>query len=322
MQEPTENNSSTNPYRTVGLVLSLSLHFLVLGLLGLSCLTRKEPPPPPLIDVELLESLGGGDLQGPQTPEPPRPEPPRPEPPKPEPPRPEPPKPEPPKPEPPKPEPPKPEPPKPEPPKPEPPKPEPPKPEPPKVEKPKAESPKPKKPEKPKTPSLEERLREAKVTPPKNQPSAPKPKDSLDKQLQERLQRSTDTLSRSTISAPSRSSGNPNPGLRGAQLNAYETYLVSCLQPPMQPLWDQLGPEGLSNVPRPVRVTLTISPSGKVLDGTIRTPSDSALMNSAAKTLLQKMLGMSLPPFSKVGLPTQGSLQFEVDLNYSRGNTR
>ncbi|MGN0867060.1 MAG: TonB C-terminal domain-containing protein [Oligosphaeraceae bacterium] len=292
MQEKTEHNSPTNPYRRVCYVLSWSAHLLFLGLLGLSCLTLKEPPPPPLVEVELLESFGGEAPQGPQTPEP-----------------------EPPKPEPPKPEPPKPEPPKPEPPKPEPPKPKKPEPEPPKPKKPEPEPPKPKKPE-PKKPSLEERLKEAKVTPPKSQPQTPRQKDSLDKQVRERLQRSEGALSRSSVSAPSRSKGNPNPGLRGAQLDAYQNYIVLCLQPAMQPLWDQLGPEGLRSKPQAVQVTLTISPNGKVLSGTISGSSDSAAMNSAAKALLQKMQGMSLAPFSQAGLPTQGSLQFVVNLEY------
>ena len=285
MQEAPGQRQPQNPYRSVGIVVSLCLHLLLLGLFGLSCLTRKPPQPPLPIDVEFLELPGGGAAPAPQAPQPePQPEPPQPEPPKPEPePQPEPPKPK------------KPEPPKPK------------KPEPPK-------------PAKPKKPTLEERLRNAQTAKPEKPKAPQKSTKELERQLQERMRRSESNLTRPSVSAPS--GGNPNPGLRGAQLNAYQNYLVSCLQPAMQPLWEELGPEALRNAPRPVQVTVTITPEGRLLLGVVSRPSDVDAMNRAAQALLQRMQGMQLPPLSRTGLPTQGSLKFVVNLEYRLQTSR
>ena len=291
MQEAPGQRQPQNPYRSVGIVVSLCLHLLLLGLFGLSCLTRKPPQPPLPIDVEFLELPGGGAAPAPQAPQPePKPEPPKPEPePQPEPPKPEPePQPEPPKPK-------KPEPPKPK------------KPEPPK-------------PAKPKKPTLEERLRNAQTAKPEKPKAPQKSTKELERQLQERMRRSESNLTRPSVSAPS--GGNPNPGLRGAQLNAYQNYLVSCLQPAMQPLWEELGPEALRNAPRPVQVTVTITPEGRLLLGVVSRPSDVDAMNRAAQALLQRMQGMQLPPLSRTGLPTQGSLKFVVNLEYRLQTSR
>ena len=288
MQEAPGQRQPQNPYRSVGIVVSLCLHLLLLGLFGLSCLTRKPPQPPLPIDVEFLELPGGGAAPAPQAPQPePQPEPPKPEPePQPEPPKPEPePQPEPPKPEPPKPK----------------------KPEPPK-------------PSKPKKPTLEERLRNAQTAKPEKPKAPQKSTKELERQLQERMRRSESNLTRPSVSAPS--GGNPNPGLRGAQLNAYQNYLVSCLQPAMQPLWEELGPEALRNAPRPVQVTVTITPEGRLLLGVVSRPSDVDAMNRAAQALLQRMQGMQLPPLSRTGLPTQGSLKFVVNLEYRLQTSR
>ncbi|MGN0891760.1 MAG: energy transducer TonB [Oligosphaeraceae bacterium] len=249
--------------------------------------------------MEFLELPGGGAAPAPQAPQPePQPEPPQPEPePQPEPPQPEPePQPEPPKPA-------KPEPPKPA------------KPEPPKPKK-----PEPPKPAKPKKPTLEERLRNAQTAKPEKPKAPQKSTKELERQLQERMRRSESNLTRPSVSAPS--GGNPNPGLRGAQLNAYQNYLVSCLQPAMQPLWEELGPEALRNAPRPVQVTVTITPEGRLLLGVVSRPSDVDAMNRAAQALLQRMQGMQLPPFSRTGLPTQGSLKFVVNLEYRLQTSR
>ena len=283
MQEAPGQRQPQNPYRSVGIVVSLCLHLLLLGLFGLSCLTRKPPQPPLPIDVEFLELPGGGAAPAPQAPQPePQPEPPKPEPePQPEPPKPEPePQPEPPKPK---------------------------KPEPPK-------------PAKPKKPTLEERLRNAQTAKPEKPKAPQKSTKELERQLQERMRRSESNLTRPSVSAPS--GGNPNPGLRGAQLNAYQNYLVSCLQPAMQPLWEELGPEALRNAPRPVQVTVTITPEGRLLLGVVSRPSDVDAMNRAAQALLQRMQGMQLPPLSRTGLPTQGSLKFVVNLEYRLQTSR
>lgn len=272
MQEAPGQRQPQNPYRSVGIVVSLCLHLLLLGLFGLSCLTRKPPQPPLPIDVEFLELPGGGAAPAPQAPQPePQPEPPKPEPePQPEPPKPK-------------------------------------KPEPPK-------------PAKPKKPTLEERLRNAQTAKPEKPKAPQKSTKELERQLQERMRRSESNLTRPSVSAPS--GGNPNPGLRGAQLNAYQNYLVSCLQPAMQPLWEELGPEALRNAPRPVQVTVTITPEGRLLLGVVSRPSDVDAMNRAAQALLQRMQGMQLPPLSRTGLPTQGSLKFVVNLEYRLQTSR
>ncbi len=284
-----------NPYTSLGYVLSICGHILLLGGLGLACVMHKPEPEPLVIPVALLEAAPAAPaVQGPAEPEPPAPgNAPEPEP-EPEPPPPEPePAPEPP----PAPvvEPPKPEPAK------------------PKVEKPKVEKPKV---EKPKAPSLEERLKSA----PSTKRDKQKPKDSRQdtaKKIQDRLSRSAPT---GTVSRPA--GGNPNAGLTGAQLNAYDTYLVAHVQTALQTYWDRLGPEHLSSQPRPVCITLNISADGRILSAAIANPSDSAQMNDCARKLLDAVLGLKLPPFSQAGLAVKNALQFRVNLDYRRETGR
>ena len=163
-------------------------------------------------------------------------------------------------------------------------------------------------------------MRNAQTAKPEKPKAPQKSTKELERQLQERMRRSESNLTRPSVSAPS--GGNPNPGLRGAQLNAYQNYLVSCLQPAMQPLWEELGPEALRNAPRPVQVTVTITPEGRLLLGVVSRPSDVDAMNRAAQALLQRMQGMQLPPLSRTGLPTQGSLKFVVNLEYRLQTSR
>lgn len=293
-----------NPYTSLGYVLSICGHMLLLGGLGLACVMHKPEPEPLIIPVALLEAAPAAPaVQGPA--EPPAPEnAPEPEPePEPEPPAPEP------EPEP-APEPPPTPAPIVEPPKPEPPKPEPAKP---KVEKPKVKKPKV---EKPKAPSLEERLKSA----PSTKKDKQKPRDSRQdtaKKIQDRLSRSAPT---GTVSRPA--GGNPNAGLAGAQLNAYDTYLVAHVQTALQTYWDRLGPEHLSSQPRPVCITLNISADGRILSAAIANPSDSAQMNDCARKLLDAVLGLKLPPFSQAGLAVKDALQFRVNLDYRRETDR
>lgn len=286
-----------NPYTSLGYVLSICGHILLLGGMGLACVMHKPEPEPLIIPVALLEAAPAAPaVQGPAEPEPPTPEntpEPEPEPPAPEPePAPEP-------------------------------KPEsapapivePPKPEPvkPKVEKPKVEKPKV---EKPKTPSLEDRLRSA----PSTKKDRQKPQNSRQdtaKKIQDRLSRSAPT---GTVSRPA--GGNPNAGLTGTQLNAYDTYLVAHVQTALQTYWDRLGPEHLSSQPRPVCITLNISTDGRILSAAIATPSDSAQMNDCARKLLDAVLGLKLPPFSQAGLSVKNALQFRVNLDYRRETGR
>ena len=290
-----------------GIVISASIHVLLLGLLALGIFFKGDKPPPPFREVEFIDvtPVDGSSSPGEQ---PPAPEPPKPEPPKPEPPKPEPPKPEPPKPEPPKPEPPKPEPPKPEPPKPEPPKPEPPKPKP--VEKPKP-------PKQSRQDRLKERLAQAESTKVPSQPSKPqRPRPDTARELERRIDQSVRRSGHATISRPT---GNPNPALSGVQLTAYDNYLVSCLQPAMQRIWDQVAPSNLSTPPRNAQVTLMVDPQGRILSGYLSAKSDSAQMNDAAMELLNRMKQVRLQPFSTVGLPGNAALRFVVNLQYKIG---
>ena len=293
-----------------GIVISASIHVLLLGLLALGIFFKGDKPPPPFREVEFIDvtPVDGSSSPGEQ---PPAPEPPKPEPPKPEPPAPEPPKPEPPKPEPPKPEPPKPEPPKPEPPKPEPPKPEPPKPKP--VEKPKPPEP----PKQSRQDRLKERLAQAESTKVPSQPSKPqRPRPDTARELERRIDQSVRRSGHATISRPT---GNPNPALSGVQLTAYDNYLVSCLQPAMQRIWDQVAPSNLSTPPRNAQVTLMVDPQGRILSGYLSAKSDSAQMNDAAMELLNRMKQVRLQPFSTVGLPGNAALRFVVNLQYKIG---
>lgn len=282
-----------------GIVISASIHVLLLGLLALGFFFKGDKPPPPfreveLIDVTPVDGSSSPDEQ-PQAPEPPAPEPPKPEPPKPEPPKPEPPKPEPPAPEPPKPEPPKPKPPKPEPPKPKP-------PEPPKQSR---------------QDRLKERLAQAESTKVPSQPSKPqRPRPDTARELERRIDQSVRRSGHATISRPT---GNPNPALSGVQLTAYDNYLVSCLQPAMQRIWDQVAPSNLSTPPRNAQVTLMVDPQGRILSGYLSAKSDSAQMNDAAMELLNRMKQVRLQPFSTVGLPGNAALRFIVNLQYKIG---
>lgn len=282
-----------------GIVISASIHVLLLGLLALGFFFKGDKPPPPFREVEFIDvtPVDGSSSPGEQ---PPAPEPPAPEPPAPEPPKPEPPKPEPPKPEPPKPEPPKPEPPKPKPPKPEPPKPKPPEP-----------------PKQSRQDRLKERLAQAESTKVPSQPSKPqRPRPDTARELERRIDQSVRRSGHATISRPT---GNPNPALSGVQLTAYDNYLVSCLQPAMQRIWDQVAPSNLSTPPRKAQVTLMVDPQGRILSGYLSAKSDSAQMNDAAMELLNRMKQVRLQPFSTVGLPGNAALRFVVNLQYKIG---
>ena len=288
-----------------GIVISASIHVLLLGLLALGFFFKGDKPPPPFREVEFIDVTPVDGSSSPDE-QPPAPEPPAPEPPKPEPPAPEPPKPEPPKPEPPKPEPPKPEPPKPEPPKPEPPKPKP-------VEKPKPPEP----PKQSRQDRLKERLAQAESTKVPSQPSKPqRPRPDTARELERRIDQSVRRSGHATISRPT---GNPNPALSGVQLTAYDNYLVSCLQPAMQRIWDQVAPSNLSTPPRNAQVTLMVDPQGRILSGYLSAKSDSAQMNDAAMELLNRMKQVRLQPFSTVGLPGNAALRFIVNLQYKIG---
>ena len=283
-----------------GIVISASIHVLLLGLLALGFFFKGDKPPPPFREVEFIDvtPVDGSSSPGEQ---PPAPEPPKPEPPKPEPPKPEPPKPEPPKPEPPKPEPPAPEPPKPKPPKPKP------------VEKPKPPEP----PKQSRQDRLKERLAQAESTKVPSQPSKPqRPRPDTARELERRIDQSVRRSGHATISRPT---GNPNPALSGVQLTAYDNYLVSCLQPAMQRIWDQVAPSNLSTPPRNAQVTLMVDPQGRILSGYLSAKSDSAQMNDAAMELLNRMKQVRLQPFSTVGLPGNAALRFVVNLQYKIG---
>jgi|GEM_PF-6527854 len=280
--QPDTTKAST--YVTVGIVVSVSLHVLFLGLMLVSCLGKEEQPP---LIKEITIPAGNWEAipVQPVAPEQPAVKPKEPEPPTP------------PEPEPPKP--PESEPPKPK------------EPEPAKVE-----APKPKEVVKPKTRDeiMKERLNAAPKSKTTPQPSQPKRDNS--KELTDRLSKAAQTISASSVKF-----GSPNPNkLVGAQLSAYDKYMVTILGPIMQGLWDQLGPERLNSIPKNVQVTMIVSPAGKVLSAVISVNSDNQQMNDGAKKLAGKMLGRQNQPFSAVGLTNKQNLTFIFDLEYRQGS--
>ena len=86
MMHEEEKSSS---YGLLGIVGSLSLHVLVLGVMGLSCIVSKPDEPPPFKEVEFFDVTPVDPAPAVETPLPPEVTPPEPEPPKPEPPKPE-----------------------------------------------------------------------------------------------------------------------------------------------------------------------------------------------------------------------------------------
>ena len=294
---------SESPYRSSrhrlpGRIISITLHGLLI-VTAIYGLARVRKPPEQLVEITLLEEMQTAAVQPPVRPEPPKPEP---EPPKPDPepePEPEPPKP---KPEPePEPEPPKP---KPEPPKP---KPEPPKPEPPK---PKPEPPKPKpEPPKPKKLTLKERVEQAKRQN-KVQPKQPSQKERRRQQeMQRRIDRTLANAGNSigkTVSMPV-SDRNLPVGVSAKMAGKYEIYLASCVQPVVQRLWAQIGPNGRQDGQTPPVITFVVSPEGVITSCTVSSRSGSSVLNSAAEEMSRRLRSSRLQPFSAVGLQTVSS---------------
>lgn len=286
MKHDEEKSSS---YGLLGFVGSISLHVLVLGLLGLSCMMSKPEEPPPFKEVEFfdvtpVDSMPPSPVETPQVDEPaPSEE----------------------------------TPPEPDPPKVEPPKVETPKVEAPKVESPKVETPKPPKADPPK-PSredvLRERLKNAKVTPPPQKPARPAVNpDDITRRINQRI-----SDSRPTVVRPS---GVPNlNNLNATQQKAFENYLASCLEYRMAQLWEIYGPERLATIPKDAQVSLMISPDGRVLNCYVSGKSDSARMNDCARVLLEKLKAEKLPPFSQVHLQSSAALRFVVNLKYQVQN--
>lgn len=245
-----------------GIVISASIHVLLLGLLALGIFFKGDKPPPPFREVEFIDvtPVDGSSSPGEQ---PPAPEPPKPEPPKPKP-----------------------------------------------VEKPKPPEP----PKQSRQDRLKERLAQAESTKVPSKPQRPRPDTA--RELERRIDQSVRRSGHATISRPT---GNPNPALSGVQLTAYDNYLVSCLQPAMQRIWDQVAPSNLSTPPRNAQVTLMVDPQGRILSGYLSAKSDSAQMNDAAMELLNRMKQVRLQPFSTVGLPGNAALRFVVNLQYKIG---
>ena len=64
----------------------------------------------------------------------------------------------------------------------------------------------------------------------------------------------------------------------------------------MAPMWEELGPTGLSGMPSDVTVQLTVRPDGTVVARLLSGRSDNAQMNAAAQRLLNAL--RRLPAFS------------------------
>ena len=288
MKHDEEKSSS---YGLLGVVGSISLHVLVLGVLGLSCMMSRPEEPPPFKEVEFfdvmpVDPMPPAPVETPQVdePAPPVETPPEPDPPKVEPPKVE----------------------------------TPPEPDPPKVEPPKVETPKPPKADPPKPSredALRERLKNAKVNPATPQkPSKPAVNpDDITKRITQQI-----SDSRPKVYHPTNVPNLNN--LSAAEQKAYENYLVSCLERHMARLWKVYGPERLAKDPKPVQVKLMISPDGRVITSYVSDESDDARMNEGARRLLEKLKTEKLPPFSQVHLQSSAALRFVVNLKYQVQN--
>ena len=296
---------------TISLFASVAAHLGALFLI-LMHLQRTVPPEEKqleLIPLELIEVAGGSaaPAAAPEAPPEPAPEPePTPEP------EPEPPSPPEPAPEP---EPVTPPAPEPEPAVVEEVKPEPPKPR--KIEKPKPapEPPKPRKTEKPKPQrdSIAERLRNAPVV--KQQPRRTPAPGASD--IERRL-RSIERNRSTGGSAPGRSG---IIGVSAGEMANYQAYNQRCVAPTVSRLWNQLGPNALGSLPSDAVISFTIDKSGRVLFCSIVRRSSNVSMNESAQQLCEALRNTAFPPFSQVGLKTEGavrSLPFEFTLKYQQ----
>ncbi len=187
------------------------------------------------------------------------------------------------------------------------------------VEKPKKEEPKPKpkpveKP-KPKQPTLEERIRNAKVV--KGQPARPQQnkKSDIDKRL-ERMRNNT-----SSSSSFGKTSGYSSgvTGVSQSEMAHYQAYNARCVAPTLSRLWTQLGPNALDTLPNDVVITFNIDRNGRVAFCSIARRSNNIAMNNAAERLCDALRNTSFPPFSQVGLKAESnvrSIPFEFTLKY------
>lgn len=187
------------------------------------------------------------------------------------------------------------------------------------VEKPKKEDPKPKpKPvekSKPKQPTLEERIRNAKVV--KGKPAKPQPNKNSD--IDKRLDRM-----RSNTNSPSnfgRTSGYSSgvTGVSQSEMAHYQAYNTRCVAPTLSRLWTQLGPNALDTLPNDVVITFNIDRNGRVAFCNIARRSNNIAMNNAAERLCDAVRNTSFPPFSQVGLKADSnvrSIPFEFTLKY------
>ncbi len=311
---------------TFGWLVSLAIHAVVLVAIA-ACVRREPPPPekPTLIDVTLVELPPAP----PAVPEPAPPPPPvkKPDPPKPEVKKPDPPKPEVKKPDPPKPEVKKPDPPKP-------------------VVVKKPDPPKPvvvKKPDppKPKQPSLQERMRAAqaeqkdKMAEREKQAQAERRRrEQIETQRraaeqrrrEDALRQLTAVTTRTNTARPTlafsttKSGANLPTGVSPRQLSQYQRYM-GLVEVRLAPLWEELGPTGLSGMPSDVTVQLTVRPDGTVVARLLSGRSDNAQMNAAAQRFLKEL--RRLPAFSEAGLSVStATIVIEFPLGYSRENRR
>ena len=288
-----------------GWLVSLAIHAVVLVAIA-ACVRREPPPPekPALIDVTLVELP-------PAPPAVPDPGPPPPPVKKPDPPKPEVKKPDPPKPEVKKPDPPKPV----------------------VVKKPD--------PPKPKQPSLQERMRAAqaeqkdKMAEREKQAQAERRRrEQIETQRraaeqrrrEEALRQLTAVTPRTNTARPalafstSKSGANLPTGVSPRQLSQYQRYM-GMVEARLAPMWEELGPTGLSGMPSDVTVQLTVRPDGTVVARLLSGRSDNAQMNAAAQRLLNAL--RRLPAFSEAGLSVStATINIEYPLGYARENRR
>lgn len=191
------------------------------------------------------------------------------------------------------------------------------KPKPRKIEKPKPapEPPKPRKAEKPKPQrdSIAERLRNAPVV--KQQPRrTPAPGAS-------KIERRLRDIERNRSTGGSSSGRSGIIGVSAGEMANYQAYNQRCVAPTVSRLWNQLGPNALGSLPSDAVISFTIDKSGRVLFCSIVRRSSNVSMNESAQQLCEALRNTAFPPFSQVGLKTEGavrSLPFEFTLKYQQ----
>lgn len=181
------------------------------------------------------------------------------------------------------------------------------------VEKPK---PKPVEKPKPKQPTLEERIRNARVVKGQSVKPQPNKNSDIDKRLRDIRNR---TNSPSNFGKTGSYSSSGVTGVAQSEMAHYQAYNTRCVAPTLSRLWTQLGPNALDTLPNDVVIAFNIDRNGRVAFCSIVRRSNNIAMNNAAERLCDAVRNTSFPPFSQVGLKAESnvrSIPFEFTLKY------